>query len=611
MCSGPGRAARFAAGRPPRSSALSWPPVPSVHARAFQVAFESSLAKSGRLTARDVKALAGAAAKLKDADEARAAAEVLALVKHDRILDRDEVEPARKALCRLLGVSPRGLPPSVERVLKHAVPVPNVRVQAYDLTFDFTERAHGEPASFPARAVITLEEAAGARSILEADPERLEIDEVRAGGKAVPFTMGGGRLIVTAPGARRLDVRYRVRPTDDTSGYGLVRDRHAGRMWTLTWPYNTGALFPSTSRPQDGATAKVTVKTVRGEQVVSAGTKQADGAFHLDREVPAYAIAFYTGRFADGGTARRRHGVDVRLHGLGNKVSAATRDEVRGAVASAVAFFSTWLGAYPFGEHLNVVEIESTYGGMEHAGAVAVGVGQRRADTVEAGVHEAAHHWFGDGVRIAHWGELWMSEGFTNYATFRFFRQHEGEEKFRALLDGAKDALREQLAKHKTQPLRGARTTDPQAGLTWVPYMHGAWMLRMLEVKLGTARLDALLRAWFTAKRHQAVDTEGFIRFAEQASGERLRSFFDAWDHLHAMPTVRDKSRVVGSTVSFKLAPTTPVPPGVVVPVVVHGYRGERAAFSVAPGEERAVDVGFTVRKLEWDPERTVLCDVR
>ncbi|OGQ26600.1 MAG: hypothetical protein A2138_17045 [Deltaproteobacteria bacterium RBG_16_71_12] len=584
--------------------------MPSVSARAFQIAFERTLTKGGRLSAGDVKALAGAAARIKDASEARAAAEVLALVKHDRLLDRDEVEPARKALCRLLGVSPRGLPPSVERVLKNAVPVPNVRVQQYDLSFDFSERARGEPESFPARAVITLEDAAGPRSILEADPERLVIDEVRAAGKSVPFTMGDGRLTVTAPGARRLDIRYRVRPTDDTSGYGLVRDRHAGRMWTLTWPYNTGALFPSTSRPHDGATARVTVKVTRGEHVVSAGKQQADGAFHLDRQVPAYAISFYTGRFVDGGTSQRSNGVDVRLHGLGSKVPEATRRELRTTVAKAVEFFSSWLGEYPFGDRLNVVEIESEYGGMEHAGAVAVGVGQARADTVEAGVHEAAHHWFGDGVRIAHWGELWMSEGFTNYATFRFFRHHQGEGKFHALLDAAKETLREQLGKHHTQPLRGPSTSDPQAGLTWVPYMHGVWMLRMLEVKLGTAKLDGLLRAWFQHKRHQAVDTDDFIRFAEASTGERLRPFFAAWDHLQAMPSVRDKSKIEGSTVTFKLAPRTPVPAGVGIPVTVRGRRGEIAQLTIVPGEERTVDVGFPVRKLEWDPERTVMCDV-
>ncbi|MBI1944381.1 MAG: hypothetical protein HYS27_01725 [Deltaproteobacteria bacterium] len=584
--------------------------MPSVNARAFQIAFESSLAKSGRVSARDVKALASAAAKIKDEGEARAAAEVLALVKHDRLLDDDEVEPARKALCRLLGVSPRGLPPSVERVLKNAVPVPNVRVQNYDLSFDFSARAQGEPDSFPARAVITLEDAAGKHSILEADPDRLDIEEVRAGGKSVPFTMKDGRLTVSAPGARRLDVRYRVRPTDDTSGYGLVRDRHAGRMWTLTWPYNTGALFPSTSRPHDGATAKVTVKVTRGEQVVSAGKKQPDGSFHLDKEVPAYAISLYTGRFVDGGTSRGSSGVDVRLHGLGSRLSEGTRQELRTTVAKAVEFFSGWLGKYPFGDLLNVVEIDSEYGGMEHAGAVAVGLGQGRADTVEAGVHEAAHHWFGDGVRIAHWGELWMSEGFTNYATFRFFRQHQGEEKFRALLDTAKETLREQLDKHHTQPLRGPATTDPQAGLTWVPYMHGVWMLRMLEVKLGTGKLDELLRAWFQQQRHEVVDTEGFIRFAEARTGERLRPFFAAWDHLVAMPSVRDKSTIEGSTVTFKLAPKTPVPEGVAIPVTVRGRRGETAQLTVVPGQVRTVDVGFAVRKLEWDPERAVLCDV-
>src|SRR3990167_5486871 len=79
----------------PCAVALSSGAMPSVSARAFQIAFERTLTKGGRLPAGDVKALAGAAARIKDASEARAAAEVLALVKHDRLLDRDEVEPAR------------------------------------------------------------------------------------------------------------------------------------------------------------------------------------------------------------------------------------------------------------------------------------------------------------------------------------------------------------------------------------------------------------------------------------------------------------------------------------------------------------------------------------
>jgi aminopeptidase N len=349
--------------------------MPSVNARAFQVAFERTLAKGGRLSKDDVEALESAAKRLKDPKEKRAADDVLRLVRHDRVLDETEVEPARKALCRLLGVSSARLPKTLEKVLEHAVPVPNVRVASYDLSFDFSVDAP----SFPARAVIDLEDKTKRTAILEIDPERIEIDEVRALGHRVPFSVKDGRLVVEADGAKRLDVSYKVKPTDDVTGYGLIRDRYAGRMWTLTWPYNTGALFPSSSRPDDGATARVTVHVKEGEQVVGPGKKQRDGAFHLDEPVPAYAISFTTGRFSDTGTTTRG-GYQARTIGLGKKVPDGVRKEVRTAVAESMKFLSGWLGAYPHGKTLNIVEIKSEYGGMEHAGAAAVAVGQSKAD---------------------------------------------------------------------------------------------------------------------------------------------------------------------------------------------------------------------------------------
>ena len=579
-----------------------------MNAKAFQVAFEKTLSKSARLSVDDVALLEKRARALADPKEKKAANEVLALVRHDRILDEREVEPARKALCRLLGVSSQRLPVALERALTHAVPVPNVRVADYDLAFDFTDAK--DAASFPATCAITLEAAAPKRTVLEIDPERLTIDDVKAGGKSVPFTVKDGRLVVDAPGTKKLHVSYRVKPTEDVSGYGLIRDRYAGRMWTLTWPYNTGALFPSSSRPDDGATARVTVQVNAGQQVVAPGRKHKDGAFHLPEPVPAYAIGFTTGKVSDMGTSTRG-GYEARTAGLGSAIPTSTRKATREAVAEAMKFFSAWLGPYPFGNTLNIVEIKSAYGGMEHAGAIAIGVGQTKADTIEAAVHEAVHSWFGDGVHIAHWGELWMSEGFTNYSTFRFFEKHSGPKEFHRLLDGAKDALREQLHdEKKSAPLANHAHVDPQEGLSWVPYMHGAWMLRMLEVKHGRPTIDALIRDWYQAKRGVSVSTEDFLAFAKKEHALELRPFFAEWGRLEQVPTVTDRSRIDGKSVTLSLKPKGEIP-SMQVPVLIEGTRGERLRALVTPGEPLKLDAGFSVRALTWDGDRTVLVDVR
>jgi hypothetical protein len=37
--------------------------------------------------------------------------------------------------------------------------------------------------------------------------------------------------------------------------------------------------------------------------------------------------------------------------------------------------------------------------------------------TPGAAVHETIHHWWGNSVRIASWGDFWISEGVTTYFT--------------------------------------------------------------------------------------------------------------------------------------------------------------------------------------------------
>ncbi|HEY4222736.1 MAG TPA: hypothetical protein VGO62_15375, partial [Myxococcota bacterium] len=77
--------------------------MPSIKAKEFQTAFQSVLQKGGRIAAGDVAALEKAANAIGDAREKTAAKDVVALFRHDRILDESEVDPAREALCRLLG----------------------------------------------------------------------------------------------------------------------------------------------------------------------------------------------------------------------------------------------------------------------------------------------------------------------------------------------------------------------------------------------------------------------------------------------------------------------------------------------------------------------------
>lgn len=590
--------------------------MPEIASRQFAALFQQVVAKGGRLAPKDVQALERASLQIHHAHEREAAVGLMALLRHDRELDGFEVAPAKKALGVLLGVSSRRLPADLERVLTHAVPAANVKVKHYELTFDFSK----DGASFPARAVVTLERAAKGSSILEVDPERLSIGGVTVNGRAVPFEVKDGRLHVDAPGAKALDITYRVKPQDirgnagaDTA-YGLIRDKYADRMWTLTWPYNTGALFPSNSHPSDGATAKVTLKVEAGHTALASGNPVAGtSTFEMKAQAPAYSVAVYSSPGFKHEHAGHAHaGVEVNGVGLENAIPQATRDAYRKAAISAVDYFTGWLGQYDYGNTLALVELPGGLGGMEHTSAVAIMLGNARDPALarETAVHETAHHWFGDNIRIASWGDFWMSEGFTNYATYRFFGATEGEAKLHQLLDRAKGEVRSALADNP-HALAAEAHTDVNEIFDNIPYEMGPWILRMLEAKVGQPAFDALLKDWFHANRQKAVSTQDFVKFARAKTGQDFTTFFKEWNTITQVPRLDGQVTLSGTKASVSLEAPAGTPSGIELPLRLEGDGGKTKLVTVKPGDRLEVDAGFPVKRFTWDPARTVLADVR
>lgn len=584
--------------------------MPDVSSKKFATVFARALADSGRLSKADLKALEAARAGIANPKERAAAQSIMLLLRKDAELDSFELQPVRKALGVLIGVSKGPLPKDLETALEHAVPQANVKVEHYDLSFDFSVKSP----PFPARAVITLEEGAPADAILEAHPDRLAIARVRAGGKDVPFEVRDGRVHVNAPGATKLTLDYTVKPDDrrvTDESFGLLRDKYTGRMWTLTWPYNTGALFPSSSDPSDGSTSKVTVKVGKGMEALATGTAKG-ASFVTEAEAPAYAIALYTSPdfvVGEGGSADA--GVKISSYGRAREATESVRKAYREAARDSLDFFSGWLGKFDYGPTLKLIEVNGALGGMEHTSAVAIMMNATKdPDTArETAAHETAHHWFGDNLRIQSWGDFWMSEGFTNYATYRYFRHAEGEKKFHALLDGAKDELQSTLEENP-HALAAPAYTEVTEIFDAVPYQMGPWMLRMMEAELGTPEFDGLLRAWYQANRQKAVSTDQFVKFALKKTGHDFGPFFSRWNSLTAVPSYDADVKVKGSRVTAKLDAIHAGPKGIEIPLVLEGIH-ESKTVKVDPRKGLDLDVGFPVTKVRWDPERTVLAFVK
>ena len=66
-----------------------------------------------------------------------------------------------------------------------------------------------------------------------------------------------------------------------------------------------------------------------------------------------------------------------------------------------------------------------------------------------------------------------------------------------------------------------------------------------------------------------------------------------------------------GDTVKVHLIKRAPIPSGMRIPLVVSGPGGKFETFLVDPKTRPVLKVPFEIRRIDWDPERTVPARVR
>ena len=160
------------------------------------------------------------------------------------------------------------------------------------------------------------------------------------------------------------------------------------------------------------------------------------------------------------------------------------------------------LGPYRFGRKAGTVSVAwgpGAFGGMEHhpywhVGSAALG-------DVETNTHEAAHGWFGGGIRLACWEDFVLSEGTTTYLAGRAL-DVVAPTVGAAIWQSYANELGEVDPRDKVWP-DSCGTVDILADelFTRAPYMRGAFFYRAVALKVGAAKLDDALRAFY--EQHQ------------------------------------------------------------------------------------------------------------
>lgn len=339
----------------------------------------------------------------------------------------------------------------------------------------------------------------------------LEVKSVKLGSRALEFKVdyGGGvtagRLDVGVPvtlGPAELTIEYAFKSHSAFDGWS------ADQKVSFLWPYFCSNLFPCHSKTEDGSTFTLDVTGVpAGKTAIYPKSVPFDAPSYM----PAVAIGDLA--FTDLGTTK-----------AGTKVGfwVSPANEARTATATAklkdiFQWYETTLGSYKYGNTVGSVEAnwgKGAYGGMEHhpywhIAADALG------DELPH-VHEAAHGWYGNGVRMKCWEDWVLSEGTASYLAARAIEVVEGKAAGDAVWADYKTQLAKAVANGDTPAYpSGCNQIDILQSPLWsnVPYMKGAFFFRAVADKITPAKLDALLASFYARNVGRAVTMNDLIAF--------------------------------------------------------------------------------------------------
>jgi aminopeptidase N len=176
------------------------------------------------------------------------------------------------------------------------------------------------------------------------------------------------------------------------------------------------------------------------------------------------------------------------------------------------------------------------FGGMEHHPFWHVS--RDSMGDAETHVHEAVHGWFGDGIRIACWEDLTLSEGTTTYLTARAIEAVRGEAagdevwaSYEARLDGV-IASDDRIARPE-----GCNEVDVLKDL-WndVVYVKGAFFYRAVEAEIGRDAMDRVLRDFYAAHGGGAASVEDMLTAIEDGTGFDPEPLAAGWLRAEGRP---------------------------------------------------------------------------
>jgi aminopeptidase N len=204
--------------------------------------------------------------------------------------------------------------------------------------------------------------------------------------------------------------------------------------------------------------------------------------------------------------------------------------------------FEYWYGPYPFYED-GYKLVEAPHLGMEHQSNIAYGNrfenGYLGRDLSGTGwglkwdfiiVHESGHEWFGNSITDKDAADMWIHEGFTNYAETLFTTYMFGEEAGNDYVIGTR--------KNITNGSTIIGTYDVNKEGSGDMYYKGGNMLHMIRQIMGDSAYRGMLHGLNRTFYHQTVTTQQIESYMSRYAGKDFSKIFDQYLRTTQIPVL-------------------------------------------------------------------------
>jgi len=456
----------------------------------------------------------------------------------------------------------------------------------------------------------------------------LEVDSMTQDGSALEFRRDSNAFFVTlvapqpASSRKTITVYYHGKPRAATrppwdGGY-IWRADSTGETWVATANEGLGASvwWPNKDYLGDEPDSQRVAITVPDPMIdVSNGrlrstTHNADGTTtyewfvaepinNYDIEVNAGQYAHFTRTYAGEAGALTMDFWPLAYHLDTAKVQFAQ-------AMPMMKCFEHWFGPYPWYKD-GYKLIEAPHLGMEHQSGVAYGNrfknGYSGRDLSGTGwgmrwdfiiVHESAHEWWGNNITVKDQADMWVHEGFANYAEGLYAECQDGKQAGAEYIIGSRRNIRNDAPIVAPYGVNADGSGDM--------YYKGGSMLHMLRQLVGNdEKWRGILRGLQSTFRHQTVTGAQVEAYISRQARMDFSKIFEQYLTTTKIPVLEYK--IDNNRLSYRWAN---VVPGFVMPV--RAAIGGRAmewlrptttwkplAAPVASGDSVAIDPNFLV----------------